>query len=171
MDLKSPGNRLYLVGATRDELGASHFLLLTGRNGGVVPQVDTGIAPRLFGALHEAISAGHVRACHDCSEGGLAVAAAEMAFSGGFGADLNVGSLAGLSDEVRLFSESPTRWLAEVPQASADAFEAFFRDLPLFALGSVVKEKRLRIAGAGGEWLVWAPLDELKAAWQTPLGL
>ena len=45
-------------------------------------------AKRTFAAVHKAIDAGLVRACHDMSEGGLAVAAAEMAFAGNLGARL-----------------------------------------------------------------------------------
>jgi phosphoribosylformylglycinamidine synthase len=40
MDLKEPGNALYLVGTTRDELGGSHYHAVTGRTGGAVPRVD-----------------------------------------------------------------------------------------------------------------------------------
>jgi phosphoribosylformylglycinamidine synthase len=86
MDLKAAGNFLYQVGATRDELGGSHFALTQGLSGGAVPQVDGTAARATFAALHAAIHAGLVRACHDLSEGGLAVSAAEMAFAGGLGA-------------------------------------------------------------------------------------
>ena len=126
--------------------------------------------PRLFRALHAAIAAGYVRACHDLNEGGLAVAAAEMAFAGGVGADLSGGPTVPQGDEVWLFSESTTRWLCEVEPAKAAAFEACFAGLPLSAIGSTVAEPRLRIAGANGEWVVWAPLADLKAAWQSQVG-
>ncbi len=85
MDLKEPGNRLFIVGETKNELGGSHFALVGGCCGGRVPQVDGEIAVKTFAALHQAIAAGTVRACHDLSEGGLAVALAEMAFAGGLG--------------------------------------------------------------------------------------
>jgi phosphoribosylformylglycinamidine synthase len=88
MDLKEAGNFLYQVGLTRDELGGSHFALVQSLSGGRVPQVDASQAKRIFTALHGAISKGLVRACHDLSEGGLAAAAAEMAFAGGLGARL-----------------------------------------------------------------------------------
>ena len=114
--------------------------------------------------------AGIVRSCHDLSEGGLAVAAAEMAFAGHVGADLtDAGKIDAESDIVRLFSESPTRFLVEVTAANAPAFQRAFDGLPIWKLGTTVKEPRLRIAGANGEWLVWANLDELKEAWQKPL--
>jgi phosphoribosylformylglycinamidine synthase subunit PurSL len=171
MDLKEPGNELYLVGVTRDELGGSHYHLVTGRTGGSVPRVDLERAPRIFAAVHAAIAKGLVRACHDPSEGGLAIALAEMAFAGGVGADVTDLKAAGpgLSDTARLFSESPTRFIMEVRPADAAALRAVFTGLPLARIGTTVKEPRLRIAGENGEWLIWSKLDDLKEAWQKPL--
>lgn len=93
MDLKQSGNFLYQLGTTRNEMGGSHFLLVQGLEGGAVPQVHVDTAKRTFVKLHQAISAGLVQSCHDLSEGGLAVAAAEMAFSGGLGARLFLGQV------------------------------------------------------------------------------
>jgi phosphoribosylformylglycinamidine synthase len=170
MDLKEPGNDLFLVGVTSDEMGGSHFNLVTAQSGGKVPRPDLASAPRVFQSLHQAIRKGQVRACHDLSEGGLAVAAAEMAFAGGVGADLTgVGAIEAGGDEIRLFSESCTRFLIEVRPQAVTAFEATMSGLPCERVGKTVKEPRLRIAGASGEWIVWASLDELKEAWQKPL--
>ena len=90
MDLKEPGNLLYLIGTTKNELGGSHFALVEGLSGGDVPKVDAKVAKATFMALHKAIYMGLIRACHDLSEGGLAVAAAEMAFAGGLGATISL---------------------------------------------------------------------------------
>jgi phosphoribosylformylglycinamidine synthase len=174
MDLKEPGNSLYLVGLTRDELAGSHFSLVTGQSGSNLPRVDLNAAPAIFSAVHAAITKGLVRSCHDLSEGGLAVAVAEMAFAGNVGVDVSeLGSLPGaegLSDEARLFSESATRFLLEVRPDNATAFEAILAGLPVVRLGVTVAEPRLRIAGTNKEWLVWVKLKELKEAWQKPLG-
>src|SRR5262245_52347595 len=171
MDIKEPGNELYVVGVTKDELGGSHFHLVTGQGGGAVPRVDLELAPRVIAAVHAAISKGLVRACHDPSEGGLSVALAEMAFAGGVGADVTdlkaVGD--GLSDTARLFSESPTRFILEVKPANAAALTEVLAGLPLVKVGTTVKEPRLRVAGSDGEWLIWSKLDELREAWQKPL--
>ena len=70
MDLKEPGNVLFLVGETKAEFGGSHYHLVTDRNGGEVPGVDLERAPAVFAAVHEAITTGLVRSCHDLSEGG-----------------------------------------------------------------------------------------------------
>jgi phosphoribosylformylglycinamidine synthase len=172
MDLKAPGNYLYLLGVTRAELGGSQYHRVLGREGGAVPQTDLALAPRLFAALHTAIQSGWVRACHDLSDGGLAVAVAEMAFAGGVGADLTELPKAapGESDEVLLFAESTSRFLVEVPPPEAAAFEAAFAALPLTRVGTTCAEPRLRIAGVSGEWVVWASLSDLKQAWQKALG-
>jgi phosphoribosylformylglycinamidine synthase len=171
MDLKEPGHLLFLVGQTKDEMGGSHYHLVSGARGGTVPRPDPALAPRLFRALHEAVRRGLVRACHDLSEGGLAAAVAEMVFAGGVGADVTglEAVSPGQPDEVRLFSESTTRFLLEVAPADAEAVRACFAGLPLFPAGQTVAQPRLRIAGAGGQWVVWVPLADLKEAWQKPL--
>lgn len=168
MDLKAPGNRLYLVGTTRLELGGSHYHLVAGFDGGEPPSVDFETAPRLFLAMFEAISRSLVRSCHDLSEGGLAVSAAEMAFAGGFGADITARPT--VADDAWLFSESTTRWLVEVEPLQVAEFEAAFDGLPLLNVGVTTREPRLRIAGANGEWIIWSPLTELKSAWQSQAG-
>jgi phosphoribosylformylglycinamidine synthase II len=90
MDLKEAGNLIYQVGTTRNELGGSHFALTQKLSGGQVPQVQPELAKRTFEALHKAIKLKLVRACHDLSEGGLAAAAAEMAFAGDLGARIHL---------------------------------------------------------------------------------
>jgi phosphoribosylformylglycinamidine synthase len=129
------------------------------------------LAPHLFRKLHETIEAGLVRSCHDLSEGGLAVAIAEMAFAGGIGADLTrLASETGLPEEVLLFSESTTRFVVEVHPDKVAAFRASFgTDIPLTQLGKTCREPRLRIAGTNGEWIIWAELAKLKEAWQQPM--
>lgn len=170
MDLKQAGNLLFLIGATRDELGGSHLHLVTDQSGGTVPRVDLELAPRIFAALHAVIAAGLVRSCHDLSEGGLAVALAEMAFAGDIGADVTGLSASGLPDAVALFSESASRFVVEVkPEHEAAFRERLSAAIPFLYLGKTVADQRLRIAGASGEWIVWLALAELRKAWQSPL--
>jgi phosphoribosylformylglycinamidine synthase len=169
MDLKEPGNLLFLIGTTRDELGGSHLHLVRGLTGGTVPRVDLELAPCIFRGVSAAIRAGLVRACHDLSEGGLAVAVAEMAFAGEVGADLTGAAVPGLSDEAALFAESASRFLVEVRPGEEARFRACLEGVPVTLVGRTVREARLRIAGSSGEWIVWAPLAELKEAWQAPL--
>ena len=173
MDFKNAGNDVYVLGHTRDELGGSHLHEALGIAGGVPPAVDLELAPKIFAALHAAIRDGLVRACHDCSEGGLSVTLAEMAFAGEVGADVTrlsaLPDADGLPDEVRLYSESTTRFVIEAEPGRSAALASHFAGLPFTKVGVTVKEPRLRVAGTDGEWLLWAMLGELKEAWQAPL--
>jgi phosphoribosylformylglycinamidine synthase subunit PurSL len=176
MDLKSPGNLLYQVGLTRNEMGGSHLSLVNDISGGKVPEVDAPRAKATFAALHRAIDAGLVRACHDLSEGGLAVAAAEMAFAGQIGAtidlatvpnDFDVSVTAGMADVALLFAESNTRFLCEVTPENGAAFEETFKGLPCAKIGQTNEGSTLVVEG--GQLRIEAKLDELKKAWQEPL--
>ncbi|HLQ45988.1 MAG TPA: AIR synthase-related protein, partial [Planctomycetaceae bacterium] len=146
-----------------------------GLEGGAVPKVSLDLAPRVFSAIHEAIRQGHVRSCHDLSEGGLAVSIAEMAFAGGLGALLDLQLLAKSSgvtvDVVLLFSESNSRFVVEMPSSSQAAFESLCRaaDVPVVKLGDVTSADRLVIHGADGAVVIDSPLAELKAFWKRPL--
>lgn len=157
MDLKAPGNRLYLVGSTvANELGGSHFNLVTGATAGDVPELDAAANLANYRAVHQAITKGLIRSCHDLSEGGLAVAAAEMAFAGGIGMLLNSDLTAN-----DLFAESNGRLLVEVPEDKAAAFESI---VPAVQVGTTNETDRLQCGS-----MLNASLDELKTAWQSPL--
>lgn len=173
MDLKEAGNVIYLVGRTKDELGWSHDFVFSGYPGARVPTLEPAESRPIFTAVHEAIRRRFVRSCHDLSEGGLAVAAAEMAFAGGLGLDLDLAPVAGQSgiayDEELLFSESNTRFLIEVRPAQAAEVEAIFAGLTLLRLGTVNGADVLTIRRGSDPPVIDAPLAELKAAWQRPL--
>ncbi len=175
MDCKQPGNPLYIVGNTYPEMGGSHCYALQGLTGRSVPKVRGASARENMNALHRAITAGMVRACHDLSEGGMAVAAAEMAFAGGLGAKLNVRNMpfSGReqlrSDTVMLFSESNSRFLVEVDRKQADRFERMLSAVPCSNIGATDGSKILAITGLDGEIILESAVDELKDAWQTPL--
>ena len=173
MDLKEPGNRLILVGQTKSELGGSHFTLVQDLDGGTVPHVDFEQAPKTLAAVHSVLSAGLARSCHDLSEGGLAVALAEMAFAGGLGVEA---SIAGVCPDSRdavdaLFSESQTRFLLEVAEDQTDRVLTILQTAqsPALDIGSVTAESRVRITGTTGDVLINADLQELKSSWQSPL--
>lgn len=171
MDFKQAGNLVFLVGATKNELGGSHYTLVNNLEGGEAPQVDLDQAPKIFTAMHKSIDAKLVRACHDLSEGGLAAAAAEMTLAGQLGADLDLRGLqeqADLADPaVALFSESNTRFLVEIEPANQQAFETLFKGLPLVQLGTVSSGETLTITSGAGKPLVSQTWKALKKAWQS----
>jgi phosphoribosylformylglycinamidine synthase subunit PurSL len=171
MDLKEPGNLLYLVGSTRQELGGSHATMLLGLEGGEVPQVDLPLARRIFQQLHAAIRGGVVRACHDLSEGGLAVALAEMAFGGELGVEADLAAVCHasfVSAEVAMFSESNSRFICEVRPVDAERFEQLLGQLPCSRLGEVVAAQQLKLS-CDERVLLDQPLEQLRQAWLSPL--
>ncbi len=168
MDVKNPGDAVYLLGQTKDEMGGSEYLALRGQLGVNVPTVDTVQARTLYEKLSTAIAGGLVASCHDCSDGGLGPALAESAFAGGFGMNLDISDLGMESNVVALFSESQSRFVVTVPSDKASAFEEALAGCPVTRLGAVTTDDTFDLTGRNGA-RVHAPLAELKEAWQNPL--
>lgn len=175
MDCKKAGNVLMLVGWTNNELGGSHYNLVNGLTGGRVPKVDVAESGLVFHAVHAAIENGWVRACHDLSEGGLAVAAAEMAFAGGLGVEFDVADIASevcIADNptAKLFSESNTRFLLEVAPENVEKITDLFGQIPADEIGTITEQPEFVVYN-DEEKLFEVPVEALKQAWQKPLDL
>jgi phosphoribosylformylglycinamidine synthase len=120
-DIKEKESLLFLVGETKDEMGGSLLFRKFNGAGGDVPGVDPACLKMLMGKMLKAMDAGLVLSCHDCSDGGFAVAMAEMCISGGIGAEVDLSKVEG-TDMVKLYSESNTRWIVEVMDADEAPF-------------------------------------------------
>lgn len=184
MDLKEAGNVLMIAGVTRNELGGSHYAFVNGLGGinerrtdptaeltGQVPTVDPAAAVALYRATHECMQQGLIRSCHDLSEGGLAVAIAEMSFAGGLGVEVNLANIPVEGDcnaLVRLFSESNSRFVFEVEPGNVEAVKTAFGDVPVAEIGSVIAGDSVVVAAAGSN-VTGSKSCEMKARWQAPL--
>ncbi len=174
MDLKQAGDLVYIVGTTYNELGGSHYYAAKGFTGNRVPQVNPKKGKKLMDTLSAAMEKGLVKAGHDLSEGGIGVAAAEMAFAGGLGITLHLnkvplGEPIDRNDAI-LFSESNTRFIVEVAPEDSRRFEEAMKGVVFAAIGEVAKSDRFEVYGLSEEKLVSVSLKELKEAWQKPLG-
>lgn len=170
MDLKRVGNRLIVVGVTGPEMGGSHWSMITGQVGinGSLPHVDLNTGPQFAAIVAELIRSGLVRAAHDCSEGGLLVAAAEMALAGDLGLALDIEASPAEVDvdlAARLFAESPSRYLLEVQGRHLGTVERLLGDLPFAMIGEVNDSGHLRVDAAE----VDIEIDVLRRAWQGTL--
>ncbi len=174
MDLKKPGNVIYIVGQTYPELGGSEYYRRRGFLGKSVPKVRINEAKQNVSSVVKAIDSGYVRSCHDLSEGGLAVAASEMAFSGGCGMDLYlkkvpiVGKIS--RNDLIIFSESNSRFLVEVPEKHREDFETLMKGNVCAVIGKVKEESYLSVFGLNDERIVDAGLAELGNRWKSTLG-
>ncbi len=173
MDFKQAGDFIYIAGSTQCELGASEYLKTRGFVGNSVPRVDPQKSRLIMESLSTATGKGLVRACHDCSDGGVGVAVAEMAFAGVLGASINLKDVPlGESvdrDDFILFSESNSRFIVEVAPDKKDVFEKEMEGVPFALIGQVITEPMFEVYGRKGNEVVAISINELKEAWQKPL--
>ena len=162
-DIKKEGSRLFIVGKTKDEMGASLFFRKFGGKGGDVPGVDADNLKNLMDKMLKASDKMLIRSCHDCSDGGLAVAAAEMCISGDIGAKLDISAMGDLSAERKLFSESNTRWIAEVEEKDVAEFEKIMGS-DAICIGKTGGSKFI-VKGTG----IDIDVKEMRKAWNDPI--
>lgn len=181
MDLKKAGNLIYVIGMTYDEMGGSHYNMTNNVIGNSVPRVDTKYGTKVFSAVNKAINSKVIRSCHDCSEGGIGVALAEMAFAGGLGVETFLEEVPFLCqasslrrngskrNDYVLFSESNTRFIVEVRKKDKKGFENIMKGVPIGLIGCISDKKDFRIYGLDCKKVVDVSIDKLKEAWQRPL--
>lgn len=173
MDFKKAGNLIYIVGDTAPELGGSIYYANHDSMGNDVPLVNFKTALKTFESLSAAVKSGLVRSIHDCSEGGIGVALAEMAFSGGFGVTMRLDRvpLKGKIDrnDFVLFSESHSRFVVEIEPAKQKQFETKLKGCSLSLVGQVEETPEFIVYGLNKKVCVNADIYDLKETWQKPL--
>ena len=172
IDFKSDGDLVYVLGATKSEMGGSEYYAMEGFVGNTVPEVDASSALARYKALHNAMSKGLVSSCHDCSDGGLAVALAESAFAGGLGleADLSKAPFEGVTKDYELlFSESASRFVVSVKPGKKEEFEKELEGTTFAEVGVVKKDGSFKLKGLRGTFVVDSSASGLKQAWQAPM--
>jgi phosphoribosylformylglycinamidine synthase len=172
MDAKRAGDLVYALGETKREMGGSEWYAMHGCVGNDVPKVNGERAMALYRTLSKAIREGLVASCHDCSDGGLGVALAETAFSGGLGMNVDLAAVcaSGITrDDEMLFSESQSRFVVTVRPEKKAAFEAMLAGSAFACIGTVTAEGLFRVKGLGGSVIVEEKIGDLKEAWQQTL--
>lgn len=165
---KKPGDLIYLIGETRNELGCSEYYDMYNIKGGNVPKVvNPAESYALYKKIHTAIENKLLVSAHDLSDGGLAVALAECAFSGNLGAKVDLKNIASLNDETILFSESPSRILVSVKKDNEREFLDTIGSDKCFLLGETKSDKRLVINGK--KVTIDENIDDLKKIWKNSL--
>ena len=173
LDAKHPGDLVYVLGTTGNELGASEYYELLGYIGRNVPRVDAKGNLRLYRALSQAIQHNLVASAHGIYRGGLGIHLAMVAMAGNLGLRVNLGRVPVFdvtSDAVILFAESAGRFIVTVSPEDRAAFETHLDGLPAECIGEVQAEPELQIDSGAGPTLLTATVEELKIAWKTPFG-
>lgn len=171
-DCKSSDDLIYVLGVTGNDLGGSEYFAGKGYVGNQVPRVAPKTSVPLYRALHRAMEHGEVTSCHDCSDGGLAVTLAEMAFSGGWGMTVELRKIPadGVErNDFLLFSESQSRFVVTVRPERRSAFEKTLSGQAYAHVGTVREDDQFELIGLKGETIVQTRIQSLKKAWQKPL--
>ena len=161
-DFKKTGSCIFIVGKTKDEMGASLLFRKFGGVEGEVPGVDILGLKRKMSKLLDAMDKRLVLSCHDCSDGGLAVAVAEMCISGQIGAEIDLSVMDGELKR-KLYSESNSRWIVEVDGKDVSVFTDIMGDDAQII--GITKGDSLIIKDNGTE----IPVEEMRKAWNDPI--
>jgi phosphoribosylformylglycinamidine synthase len=173
MEIKIPGDRVYVVGVTRAELGGSEYYEHLGYIGCQVPQVDPPALMAQYRALSSAIEKELVVSAHGIYRGGLGIHLAMVAMGGNLGMDIHLDTLPTEDcdrDDQVLFSESAGRLIVSVNPDRCEAFEASFADQPTACIGTVTESSRLRISGLNTQTIIDISVSKLKQAWKATFG-
>jgi phosphoribosylformylglycinamidine synthase len=176
-DFKRAGDRIYLVGTSHQELGASEIAYMLNERGeaagigGEVPQLlDPASNLNTYRQLSAAIHKGFVKTAHDCSEGGIAVALAEMCIGGRIGAEVDIDGTGTGDVWGRLWGESLGRIIVAVPEANESDFLALMKGHPTTILGTVTDAPDLIITD-GEDHLLKSDVERMAEAWKGTLDM
>jgi len=179
MDVKKPGDLVYVVGETFDELGGSEYYSYVGEKtrgerfiGNNVPKVDVEKSKRLYKAISKATEKEMIHSSHTPTLGGLGVALAMTAFAGGYGIDADLRKVPYVGekrDDSVLFSESNSRFIVSVPEGKKKKFEEIMNENIYGLIGSVTEQPYLKIKGLDGNYIVDANINRLKETWKKTL--
>jgi phosphoribosylformylglycinamidine synthase len=170
-DFKCSGDRVYLLGLTRRELGQSLYHRMYGGTSGSVPQVYREANVKLYRMYHELVRQGLLASGHDLSEGGLAVALIESCIGGGLGAAVDLSTLlgeSGLSVEEALFSESAGRFVVSLDPKNEKRFLSIAGELPVVKIGTVTGDSTLEV-GEGEKSLASLAVAEITRCFRESL--
>ncbi len=172
MDVKEAGDRVYILGVTKSELGGSEYYAMNGLTGNTVPKVNAAESVIMYKRLHDSINKRLVKSCHDCSDGGLGVALAESAFAGGLGLEIDLRRVPVdnmIRDDLILFSETQSRFVITVAHDKTANFEAIMKEVVFADIGVVVDNTDFIVRGKKGDIIINENIFELKKAWQETL--
>ncbi|MFP4647007.1 MAG: AIR synthase-related protein [Candidatus Acetothermia bacterium] len=164
-----PGDIVYILGVTRDELGASEYYEMLGHVGANVPRLREGEAESVYQTLEKGIREEAIASCHGCYRGGIGTALAQMAIAGEVGIFVklkNCPTDEHLRTEKVLYSESPARFLVTVPPSREDEWKRMTSNVPCNKIGAVVGDS-LTVKGTEGSKLIDLPVEKLVKTYQS----
>jgi phosphoribosylformylglycinamidine synthase II len=150
-EFKNPGDVIYLLGETHDELGGGEYFKLLGAVGNNAPKVNYKKNIKAYHAIEKATQAELLNSSLSVTSGGLAVALAKASVGGALGCNVTLQNMKGKANETykKLFSESQGRILVSVSPKNVKSFEKIMKNIPNTKLGKVEKNGKIIISDKG----------------------
>ncbi len=152
LDVKMPGDLIYVLGETLDELGRSEYQLYSGIGNNNVPKVDAKSARKLYERYNQAIKDGIIASAIAPNLGGLVIALAKSLIAGDLGAEIDlslvpIGKIQNtdIINKIIMFSESQSRILVTIAPQNQKRFEELFEGAVYSCIGKVTEKKVLNI--------------------------
>ena len=161
-----------IIGGTDSAMGGSVYARIKAQTGNKVPETNFDAALSSYRSFHQAVSEDLVLAAHDVSEGGLAVAAAEMAFSMIAGMEIDLDALpvnGDLTNVEKLFAESSSRILIECESESIDRIQEIFSESAFAVIGSTESSHQSLRFKSDGMNIIDNEIESLKETWKNVL--
>jgi phosphoribosylformylglycinamidine synthase len=173
MPLKNKDNKIFLIGITRNELGGSVLAKINNIKDGIVPDVYPKESKDIMKKIYRAINKNLIESCHDCSEGGFAVAISEMAFAAGKGVVINIDAAktedTSMTPAEILFSESNGRFIVEVKHENEFEFQEIFKDAVFAEVGYVGDNENIVFESKKNKIKVKENTENLLKKWRNTL--
>ena len=171
MDSKMPGDLVYVLGTTRNELGGSEYYEHFGYTGLNVPRVKPDQFAPVYKALGHAVGREIVASAHGVYRGGMGVHLALTAMGGNLGMEVDLANVPvdniDRNDKI-LFSESAGRFIVSIDPKNREVFEDIFKDTQCACIGKITGEPNFAVKGINSKIIVSASVDSLKTAWKEP---
>lgn len=165
---KSKGDLIYIIGKTKDELGASEYYEMKGFVGRNVPKLEVGNSKLIYKKVSKAIDKELLESCHGVYRGGLGIALAKKSISADLGMEVELEKIpregVGRNDKI-LYSESPSRFIVTVKPENKEKFETLFSELTFSKIGEI-KGKSFVIYGLNGNKIIDLSIDELRKSYK-----
>lgn len=168
---KQEGDFIYLIGETRDELGASEYYEMKGKTGRKIPKLKAKETYKIYSAISKATDRKLLESCTGCYRGGLGIALARKAMAGETGLKVqlkNVPTSLNRLDKI-LYSETPSRFVVTVKPKNTKKLETVLNNLSYSQIGTVTSTEQL-VINYGQREIIETDISDLKKAYKTTFG-
>lgn len=149
IDIKFPGDLIYVLGQTYDELGGSEYYALNNAIENTVPKVNAKVFKKKYKSYHKAIKMGLIASAISVGRGGIGVALTKIALGGMLGMEISLDAIPGKTrrDDFKLFSESQGRILVTINPKNKNKFERIIKGNIFAKIGKVTFNNAILVYG------------------------